>query len=136
MYSHQKTHKPILEMPAMSCREFFWSAFKDIKHHKGLLFGREGPGMKSWPRVCVERVRRGSQQVRIRTLPPASQSDLRWASSLLLSLTFLLCKMGALPSVSGKVEAQGDDICVIPSTMQQGLTKHWFEIHLPTIPVE
>lgn len=32
-------------MPAVSCREFFWFAFKDTKHHKGLLFGRVGPGM-------------------------------------------------------------------------------------------
>ena len=29
-------------MPAVNCREFFWFAFKDTKHHKGLLFGREG----------------------------------------------------------------------------------------------
>lgn len=29
-------------MPAASCREFFWFAFKDTKHRKGLLFGREG----------------------------------------------------------------------------------------------
>lgn len=42
MHSHQKPHKPILEMPAVSCREFFWFAFKDTKHRKGLLFGREG----------------------------------------------------------------------------------------------
>ena len=53
MHSHQKTHKAILEMPAVNCREFFWFAFKDTKHRKGLLFGREGAWQQRAGPGCV-----------------------------------------------------------------------------------
>ena len=53
MHSHQKTLKAILEMPAVNCREFFWFAFKDTKHRKGLLFGREGAWQQRAGPGCV-----------------------------------------------------------------------------------
>lgn len=118
-------------MPAASCREFFWFAFKDTKHHKGLLFGTEGPGVDCWPGVCVERVRRGSQRtwVQILALPPASRSDVRPVH--LLSLTFLISRMGTLTSVGSRRGLR--DVTLAGSlphaSHTAGAFKCWFHIH-------
>lgn len=98
MHSHQKTHKPILEMPAASCREFFWFAFKDTKHCKGLLFGREGTGIESWPSVCVERSDVGVNRPGFKSCLCHQQAGRTSGSSLHFSWVWLS------PSVNGDID--------------------------------
>lgn len=90
-------------MPAAS-REFFWFAFKDTKHRKGLLFGREGPGMESWLRAYMERLRRGNQQTWVQILALISANQLCGGGSRRgssdLNPAFLICKLAYLHNPS------------------------------------